>query len=171
MKASLNSILKKLHETTQCCVVWMVSSTLKVPWTLWSYPVSVKASYSHMIPITMPLSKAGWGSLATLLSQLQHDLIPNLGNWIIFLSEVLATIITIPRSCPFLEINCYRKLCFLLQHIFPNFIALHGGEEADVASQHNSLQTTWLFRPEEQWTYTIQKSPLFWQAKNVTNLY
>ena len=61
------------------------------------------------------LSKADWWSLATLLSQLQHDLSPNLGIGIVFLSEVLATIITIPGNCSFLEINCHRKLCFLFQ--------------------------------------------------------
>lgn len=45
------------------------------------------------------------------------ELSPNLGDWIIFLSEVLATISTIPGSCLFLEINCHRKLFSLLAHI------------------------------------------------------
>lgn len=61
------------------------------------------------------ISKADWWSLATLLSQ--HDLSPNLGNWIIFLSEVLATMITIPGSCPFLETTCHRKLFSLSEYI------------------------------------------------------
>ena len=54
----------------------------------------------------------------------------------------LSSSITIPGNCSFLEINCHRKLCFLFQWNFPNFISLHGGEEAYVASQQHSLQIT-----------------------------
>lgn len=161
---------------TQCCVMWMVYSLWKTPGLFYHIQYQWRQAASTWFPSMTPLSKADWWSLATLLSQLQRDLSPNLGNWIIFLSEVLATIITIPGNCSFLEITCHRKLCFSFQHIFPNFISLHGGEEAYVASQQHSLQTTENCRVIEATGAMDTHHPeisfcVTGSAKNATNLH
>lgn len=182
MKASLNSIKKNKQKKKTS---WDLHNAVLCEWcTLSERPQDSFIISSISEGRLPPHESQAWhlspkqidGPFATLLSQLQHDLSPNLGNWIIFLSEVLATIITIPGNCSFLEITCHRKLCFSFQHIFPNFISLHGGEEAYVASQQHSLQTTENCRVIEATGAMDTHHPeisfcVTGSAKNATNLH
>lgn len=69
------------------------------------------------------------------LDQIQHDLSPNLNNWIIFLNKVLATTITIPRSCLLPETNGHSSFSMRSQIPLPCM-----ERKKHAVSPHSSLQ-------------------------------